>query len=316
MGYKRFYVLEDGDFIHESCYDKYCRSKWNVLPEEEKNKKVLAGEECQWCDKLFTEIDKIVRFDDKDYHYDCMKYIEWAWEQYHEASDYDSSFLESVWEESNVPIEEILEEYDEATEFIDDIARVRKGNKWGFLHRNGRPITPVQYDEVGLYAGEEFDLVARVKKNNKLGYVDVEGSEVIPPTYDKGSDFIDGYARVKKYGRWFYISSNGSVVDDEDIDTPIELDETEDESSGSLIPLKDEGRTIFIAITGSFSDTRSNIISKWKQYNVIVENGVSPKTDYLVTNENPCTGSKAVNAQVYGVAVVTEKEFEKLLLGE
>ena len=40
------------------------------------------------------------------------------------------------------------EKYDEITDFHEGFARVRQGDKWGYINEKGTLITPIKYDIV------------------------------------------------------------------------------------------------------------------------------------------------------------------------
>ena len=77
---------------------------------------------------------------------------------------------------------------------------------------------------------------------------------------------------------------------------------------------KSERKPVTVVITGALSDTRANIVARWSQYGVTVKESVSAQTDYLVTNEQPCTSSKAKAAAKHGVPIVSELQFMQILL--
>jgi hypothetical protein len=59
-----------------------------------------------------------------------------------------------------------------------------------------------------------YEGIARIKKGEKLGYVNQEGKVVIPIKYDYGTHFQHGMAEVKLGGKHFYINSKGECVKD------------------------------------------------------------------------------------------------------
>jgi len=54
-----------------------------------------------------------------------------------------------------------------------DLIPYRKGDKWGFCDRNKKIIIPIKYDDAEDFLGE----LARVKLNGKWGYIDKNGVE-------------------------------------------------------------------------------------------------------------------------------------------
>ena len=61
------------------------------------------------------------------------------------------------------------------------------------------------YDEV-----EDFrNGFAAVKRNGKWGFVNEKGEEMIPCNYDYVNDFEEGFARVEIDGKWGFVNKQG-----------------------------------------------------------------------------------------------------------
>lgn len=65
-----------------------------------------------------------------------------------------------------------------------------------------------KYSRMGLFQGGR----CRVKKGDKYGFIDKEGKEVIPCVYDEVSDFSEGLCGVRKDGKIFFIDKEGKKV--------------------------------------------------------------------------------------------------------
>jgi len=50
------------------------------------------------------------------------------------------------------------------------------------------------------------------RKGDKWGYIDKEGNMVIPPVYDEAHIFSGGLAPVKFNSKWGYIDTKGDIV--------------------------------------------------------------------------------------------------------
>lgn len=72
----------------------------------------------------------------------------------------------------------------------------RKVNKWGFCTHDKKIIIDCIYED----AYQFIENLAKVKQNNKYGYIDKSGNIIIPLIYDVASDFKDGYAIVSISG--------------------------------------------------------------------------------------------------------------------
>ena len=63
--------------------------------------------------------------------------------------------------------------------------------------------------------GSDFsENLASVRKNNKWGYIDRNGKLVIDYFYDKAKNFKEGLAPVCIDNKWGYIDSQGNLVID------------------------------------------------------------------------------------------------------
>ncbi len=111
-------------------------------------------------------------------------------------------------------------QYDAAERFVNGKAKVRKGDEWFFVDRNGKethlfPSQPdVKYEEVGNFSCglcrvstlklDFMDLAYHSDYSDiagTWGYVDEIGREVIAPQFIYANDFINGLAIVCK-GEW------------------------------------------------------------------------------------------------------------------
>jgi len=94
---------------------------------------------------------------------------------------------------------------------------VRKDEKWGYINRDGKIIIPLQFDHASLFDNNR----ARIKIDNKWGYINISGDLVIEPVYDDigifkciGKKGNKSYysALVKKYGKFGFINEDGKYI--------------------------------------------------------------------------------------------------------
>lgn len=76
-----------------------------------------------------------------------------------------------------------------------DLLWVRKGEYYGLMNAEGKLITPIAFEEIGIYA-EGF---LPAKKNGKYGYLDHTGKEAIDFVFGRCNSFENGYAEVFQY---------------------------------------------------------------------------------------------------------------------
>ena len=108
-------------------------------------------------------------------------------EEYNAGTEADNGDGEATAEE--VETDSIYEvkvagDYDHIGDFIEGFAYVKKGEKTGFIDKNGKEVLPCIYENVGDF-DEGF---AEVEKNGKYGYVK-SGKEVVPCIYENVGNF-------------------------------------------------------------------------------------------------------------------------------
>lgn len=71
--------------------------------------------------------------------------------------------------------------------FWNELVKVRRGDKYGIYHLNGKVICNVEYDEI--FEVSEFVFAAR--KEDKIGFINIEGKIVIPFEYESYEKYTD-----------------------------------------------------------------------------------------------------------------------------
>ncbi|MDR1593091.1 MAG: WG repeat-containing protein [Prevotellaceae bacterium] len=61
-------------------------------------------------------------------------------------------------------------------------------------------------------AGSFYEGFASIKKDGRWGFIDKSGAIVIQPEFDGVKNFSDGMAAIKQKGKWGYINSDGEIV--------------------------------------------------------------------------------------------------------
>lgn len=119
---------------------------------------------------------------------------------------------------------------DHGGEFRDGLALLRVGGidgKRGFIDRAGRVVIPAEYDDARDFSEGK----ALVKRGDSWGFIDRAGRVVIPLNYAYGSSFSEGLAavttaRARGEAGWGYIDHEGRVR------IPLTLDYAEPFSGG------------------------------------------------------------------------------------
>ncbi|MCQ2979052.1 MAG: WG repeat-containing protein [Clostridia bacterium] len=126
--------------------------------------------------------------------------------------------------EMDAAIQNKLKVYDnyENISFVEDRARVKLNNKWGFVDTNGDVAVSLIYDLVYDYSNG----VAIVELNNKNGFVDKNGNEITAIIYDKIYQYVDGLAKVKKGQYYGFVNSQGKEI------IPVKYNSVDDFSEG------------------------------------------------------------------------------------
>lgn len=78
------------------------------------------------------------------------------------------------------------------------------------------PVRAASYTEIAsdLYdsVGDFSEGFAAVKRNGKWGYIDTAGRQAVPCIYDSVRNFSEGLAAVEQDGKWSFIDKTGAVV--------------------------------------------------------------------------------------------------------
>ena len=98
--------------------------------------------------------------------------------------------------------------FDDARDFKEGFAAVKKDGKWGYINTKGEQIVECKFDGVGDF-NEGF---AAVKKDGKWGYINTKGEQIVECKFDGVGDFNEGFAAVEKDGKWGYINTKGYPV--------------------------------------------------------------------------------------------------------
>lgn len=109
------------------------------------------------------------------------------------------------------------DKYTNMWDYFNGMAQVGVKDKYGFIDTKGNLVVPLEYDYPygGTYEFSTTDDVAWVKKDNKWGIVNKSGEVVKEPTLDYGSvmQFINGYASISPGFANKCVDTKGNEVD-------------------------------------------------------------------------------------------------------
>ncbi|MBO6879430.1 WG repeat-containing protein, partial [Winogradskyella sp.] len=109
-------------------------------------------------------------------------------------------------------------------DFHEDLCRIEKEGKYGFINIKGKEVIPTIYDDAGFFS----EGLVSVVLNGKCGYVNQEGTFIIEPQFIYGWEFREGLAPIqkrvsiidnktgkKKYRqKWGFINKQGEIIID------------------------------------------------------------------------------------------------------
>ncbi|MDR1661588.1 MAG: WG repeat-containing protein [Azoarcus sp.] len=99
--------------------------------------------------------------------------------------------------------------FDEVGDFYYGLAPVKSNSKWGYLNAQGQVAVPLGFDAV---SGIWRDGLSAVKIGGKWGYIDPKGETVIAPKFDQAMEFANGLAKVAVNGKWGIVDTHGEVI--------------------------------------------------------------------------------------------------------
>ncbi len=80
--------------------------------------------------------------------------------------------------------------------------------KYGFIDKSGSYVVSPRFDD----AGDFHEGLALVRKGNRWGYLTTDGSVAIPFQFHRARDFSYGLAAVRKGKLWTFIDRNGELI--------------------------------------------------------------------------------------------------------
>ena len=103
----------------------------------------------------------------------------------------------------------IQAQFDDAEDFKDGKAKVKKAGLWGMIDKNGNWLIPAEFDDINSF--KNGNAIAR--KGDKYGIIDENGKWILEPNYEKLTLFESGLALATKDAKQGYVKEDGSWMD-------------------------------------------------------------------------------------------------------
>ncbi|MEN7550991.1 WG repeat-containing protein [Rapidithrix thailandica] len=104
-------------------------------------------------------------------------------------------------------------EYDQAGDYVDGFAVVRKGEKFGIIDPSGKMIVPLQYDGIGPSSEGIVRLKQGRGSTGKWGGIRVKDQKmIIPFEYQMIGEFHNGLAAIKQNNAFGVVNTEGKIV--------------------------------------------------------------------------------------------------------
>ena len=108
---------------------------------------------------------------------------------------------------------QIEPQFENAGDFVEGLAAVKKDGKWGFINRDGKFVIEPRSDwGTSDYTENLSEGLLKIIQDHKYGYIDIEGKIVIKPQFDYALNFSEGLAAVKIGEKYGYINREGRIV--------------------------------------------------------------------------------------------------------
>lgn len=109
--------------------------------------------------------------------------------------------------------------FEAAGDFSQGLACVKKGGKWSFIDKQGKPAFAGEFDDAGAFS-EDLAGVGIAASTNSAnsrrtvlwGCIDKTGKLVIQPQFDYVAPYAEGLARVVKGGKHGYMDKSGKLI--------------------------------------------------------------------------------------------------------
>ena len=98
----------------------------------------------------------------------------------------------------------------EVAELCGGIARVREGDTWNFINKDGRLVSDTWFDSAGRFC-DGFSLV---EGEDGWNYIGKDGKFLSDVWFQDAEDFCEGFACVKWRGEYNFLDKDGKYLSD------------------------------------------------------------------------------------------------------
>jgi hypothetical protein len=98
--------------------------------------------------------------------------------------------------------------FDDADDFIEPVARVLQGKKFGLINLSGKFLIEPRYSNMSVFN----EGLAVVDYIGSYGYIDTNGVEIIKPQFEYAKAFSNGMAAVSVKGKFGFIDTDGKLA--------------------------------------------------------------------------------------------------------
>lgn len=187
--------------------------------------------------------------------------------------------------------------YDSVGDYYNGRAVVKLNNKYGVIDENRKLVIETIYDEIENFTSPEY---TRLKKDGKWGYISRNGNILIPIEYYYCGKPSEGIVIVGNNGRYGYMDMNGTTITGLLYDKVEEFGRDTEGRFGKVILNQlygyvDRSGTVVMPITNTYVDENVDFVGTW--HRTEIHSGEAAKLE--ISNQTANTFEFTINAKYY-----------------